>query len=140
MSDNQNNTNNQNTNNTVKPAVHKLSLNRVQRPQTEGYEKDVDIKSLTNSSTSKPTLNLGALSYIPKSMGAPTTTNTNTTTENKPVANATATVQPVLSTNTPSYTPKIPFNANVAAQPTPGMPINQAYPMGQSNKIPFMFK
>ena len=133
MSDNQNNTNNTNQNNAVKPSVHKLNL-RVQRPQTEGYEKDetpIDsLKSLTtNSAATKPTLNLGATSYIPKSMGA-------NTTETKPIANtgsASANITPVMSTSTPSFTPKVAFNPNAPVQPTPNMPVNQAYPaMGQS--------
>jgi hypothetical protein len=125
----------ENQNNTVKPSVHKLSLKTpLQRPQTEGYEKDenleVNLKPLTaNAATSKPTLNLGASSYIPKSMSI------NTNTENKPVATwePTQNVTPqLLNTNTPSFTPKMPFNPNMPNQQQ-NVPINNSYPnMGQS--------
>jgi hypothetical protein len=125
----------ENQNNTVKPSVHKLSLKTpLQRPQTEGYEKDdnleVTLKPLTsNTNTSKPTLNLAAISYIPKSM------TINSTSENKPVTawepNTLVTPQ-LLNTNTPSFTPKMPFNPNIPNQQQ-NVPLNNSYPsMGQS--------
>lgn len=132
-------------NNTVKPSVHKLSLKTpLQRPQTEGYEKDdnveVNLKPLTanNTATSKPTLNLGASSYIPKSM-------TGNVTENKPATNwehnQNANASQLLTTNAPSFTPKMqPFNPNMAnpGQQNVNVPINNSFPaMGQSKKFIF---
>jgi hypothetical protein len=122
-------------NNTVKPSVHKLSL-KVQRPQTEGYEKDENVEAslkplTTSTNTSKPTLNLGASSYIPKSFGQ-NNASVNPTTENKGAANTTT--NSTMNTNTPSFTPKISYNSNVSNQ-QPNVPINQSYPaMGQSKK------
>lgn len=140
MSDNQNN---QNQNNAIKPSVHKLNLNnlKIQRPQTEGYEKDENIESTlkpltaTNTTASKPTLNLGASSYIPKSMGG--STNAAAASENKGNANTATTTtnnQTVLNTNTQPFQPKMNYNSTVPNQQS-NMPLNQPYPMGQSKVI-----
>ena len=143
MSDNQNENKNSST---IKPIVQKTNLMSVARSQTEGYQKDESIEqnpvlqSKSSLSTTKPSLNLSASVYIPKSF---TSNNANATAA--PITTAEKTTQPaatpsvqnnVLNTNTQSFTPKMNnYNTNVNIN-APINPIGQNYSLGQS-KIHF---
>lgn len=140
MSENQNESQNSGT---IKPVVHKTNL-RVNRPSTEGYQKDEIIEQNTHNqakpslSIAKPSLNLSASVYIPKSFsGSTSTTNaTSTPVAEKPtqtanVSNVTQTN--MLNTNTQPFTPKMNnYNPNMNMN-NPMNPIGQNYNMGQSN-------
>jgi len=113
MSENQNESHNTGT---IKPAVHKANNLRLHRPQTEGYqieeipEQSIPIQtksSLTGSS--KPTLNINASTYIPKSISTGATTinaNSNTDKSNQQYTNQNLQTQ-ILNSNVPTYSNKI---------------------------------
>lgn len=138
MSDNQNE--NQNSA-TIKPIVQKTSLRLVNRPQTEGYQKDESIEQNPNMQSkpglsAKPSLNLSASVYIPKSLASNNSNATaaaNTAAEKTPQPAAASMPQNnVLNTNTQPFTPKLNnFNTNVNMN-TPINPMGQNYNMGQS--------
>jgi hypothetical protein len=144
MSNNQNE--NQNTGGTIKPIIQRTNL-RPNRSQTTGYEQeDIPDTNYTNqskptpSNTVKPSLNVLASVYIPKSL-ASNTVNSNT---NSNAANTDKNIQSVnqptsnklsymLNSNNQAFTPKnnnsynqqMNINANIN-------PMAQSFNMGQS--------
>jgi len=128
MSDNQNE-----NHNTIKPTVQKQNV-RLQRPQTEGYQKDdtseQNISGQTKSAQ-KPSLNLSASVYIPKSLGS--STNTAGATDKTLPSSTTNAQSTMLNTNTPSFTPKMNYSSNNMNMNSQMNPIPGNYNMNQSN-------
>lgn len=137
-----NNTNeNQNTNSTIKPSIIKTNL-RGHRPQTAGYQQedvsDTKISTqLKQTPTVKPSLNVSASVYIPKSVtsnSANTNLNTANTDKNtQPSSLTTNTQTHTLSANTQTFTPKSnnPYNTNINTNAQMN-PMGQGYNMNQS--------
>ncbi len=134
MSDNQNE--NQNTA-TIKPIVQKTSLRPLNRPQTEGYQKDESIEQNTvlqskQNLSSKPSLNLSASVYIPKSLASNNSAVNNSSEKTIQPASTPSVQSNVLNTNTQPFTPKMNnYNTNVNMT-TPLNSIGQNYNIGQS--------
>jgi hypothetical protein len=144
MSHNQNE--NQNTGGTIKPTVNKTNL-RGHRPQTTGYQQEEvsETNNSTNQSkqtpptTTKPSLNISASVYIPKSIASTTSSgNVGPATQDKnivPANQLNSNVQSnLLNANTQAFTPKInnAYNQNMNMN-TQINPMGQNYNMGQSN-------
>lgn len=152
MSNTQNNEN-QNTGGTIKPIIHKTVL-RPHRPQTTGYQQE-ELPETNNSTvttqskptpltTAKPSLNVDASVYIPKSIAsnasagnvAQTTQEKNIPSPNQPASNLQGNV---LSASTQAFTPKIAnaYNQSLNVN-APMNAMGQNYNMGQS-KFCFLF-
>lgn len=143
MSSNQNE--NQDTGGTIKPTIQKTNL-RLHRPQTTGYQQE-EIPEANISTQSKPTpptsakpsLNISASVYIPKSISSSASSGNvasglnqdkNAQSANPPISNVQSNM---LNTNTQAFTPKMgnayTTNMNMNAQINP---MGQNYNMGQS--------
>ena len=140
MSNNENES--QNTGGTIKPIIHKTN-SRVHRPQTTGYEQEEvpETNNLTTQSkptTTKPSLNISASVYIPKSISSNASfgivgaafQDKNIPSANQPSSNLQSNI---LNANTQSFTPKLNTaynqNININSQINP---MGQNYNMGQS--------
>jgi len=143
MSDNYQNENNSTA--TIKPTIQKHAIKNINRPQTEGYQKDEPIEQNPPSQTklslnsNKPSLNLSASVYIPKSVSS-SNSNTNQTTiaAEKPIqspANS-ANQNNLLNPNTQPFTPKMNnFNSNMNLNNQMNSIPAQNYNMGQSKYL-----